>query len=343
MLLSSSNNAAKNDIGMENFALKIEPETCSPPDNHNHSALTTTMSFENTITSPQTANIRLLSPPSAPRTSSESNSIDNNNVKCHLSDKSSENDGEGQVLDFSSPDTPKSEPFLAPNYPVPSALSECFENPVDFGAPSDLFPSCQLGNSNPEQSTSHSSPDSSSLCYSSPQINDLCSKAPAKRKNRRNAERFRSSDGSSSDTSRKTSRPRRKPSSYEEAQAQRIQANVRERQRTQDLNEAFTSLRGIIPTLPSDKLSKIQTLKLAHNYIEFLNDLLMEDEKLEIPNGIVTKYETYYEFKEILSFSFGKKRMNQVMNRQAAEAAVAIATGNRVKQSMSPPNNLYLV
>uniref|UniRef100_A0A671Q346 BHLH domain-containing protein n=1 Tax=Sinocyclocheilus anshuiensis TaxID=1608454 RepID=A0A671Q346_9TELE len=43
----------------------------------------------------------------------------------------------------------------------------------------------------------------------------------------------------------------------------RVMANVRERQRTQSLNDAFASLRKIIPTLPSDKLSKIQTLKLS--------------------------------------------------------------------------------
>lgn len=47
----------------------------------------------------------------------------------------------------------------------------------------------------------------------------------------------------------------------------RSMANVRERQRTQSLNEAFTALRKIIPTLPSDKLSKIQTLKLASRYV----------------------------------------------------------------------------
>ena len=51
---------------------------------------------------------------------------------------------------------------------------------------------------------------------------------------------------------------------------QRNQANVRERQRTQMLNKAFLELRKIIPTLPSDKLSKIQTLKLASHYIAFL-------------------------------------------------------------------------
>lgn len=54
-----------------------------------------------------------------------------------------------------------------------------------------------------------------------------------------------------------------KETTFDDLQSQRVQANVRERQRTQSLNEAFASLRKIIPTLPSDKLSKIQTLKLA--------------------------------------------------------------------------------
>ncbi|XP_061738802.1 twist-related protein 1a [Nerophis ophidion] len=66
--------------------------------------------------------------------------------------------------------------------------------------------------------------------------------------------------------------------SVEDAQTQRVMANVRERQRTQSLNEAFTSLRKIIPTLPSDKLSKIQTLKLAARYIDFLCEVLRSDE-----------------------------------------------------------------
>lgn len=61
----------------------------------------------------------------------------------------------------------------------------------------------------------------------------------------------------------RTRRKNFKEISYEDLQTQRVMANVRERQRTQSLNEAFTALRKIIPTLPSDKLSKIQTLKLA--------------------------------------------------------------------------------
>jgi twist len=62
--------------------------------------------------------------------------------------------------------------------------------------------------------------------------------------------------------------PKKSPMKVENDQnkALRSMANVRERQRTQSLNEAFTSLRKIIPTLPSDKLSKIQTLKLASRW-----------------------------------------------------------------------------
>uniref|UniRef100_A0A3P9IAQ2 BHLH domain-containing protein n=1 Tax=Oryzias latipes TaxID=8090 RepID=A0A3P9IAQ2_ORYLA len=67
-------------------------------------------------------------------------------------------------------------------------------------------------------------------------------------------------------------------SALEDPHAQRVIANIRERQRTQSLNEAFASLRKIIPTLPSDKLSKIQTLKLASRYIDFLYQVLQSDQ-----------------------------------------------------------------
>ncbi|KAJ0023603.1 hypothetical protein NQD34_003502 [Periophthalmus magnuspinnatus] len=66
--------------------------------------------------------------------------------------------------------------------------------------------------------------------------------------------------------------------SFEDLHSQRVIANVLERQRTQSLNDAFASLRKIIPTLPSDKLSKIQILKLASRYIDFLYQVLQSDE-----------------------------------------------------------------
>lgn len=70
--------------------------------------------------------------------------------------------------------------------------------------------------------------------------------------------------------------------SHDEMQNQRAIANVRERQRTQSLNDAFTHLRHIIPTLPSDKLSKIQTLKLATRYIDFLYQILHSEDHQQI-------------------------------------------------------------
>ncbi|XP_034240377.1 transcription factor 15-like [Thrips palmi] len=55
----------------------------------------------------------------------------------------------------------------------------------------------------------------------------------------------------------------------------RNQANARERDRTHSVNEAFCSLRALIPTEPEDrKLSKIETLRLATSYIAHLNTQL---------------------------------------------------------------------
>ena len=64
---------------------------------------------------------------------------------------------------------------------------------------------------------------------------------------------------------------------------QRTIANTRERQRTRALNFAFNTLRNIIPTLPSDKLSKIQTLRLATMYIAFLRRVLAHGEPYYSP------------------------------------------------------------
>ncbi|XP_053205375.1 uncharacterized protein LOC128389770 [Panonychus citri] len=56
---------------------------------------------------------------------------------------------------------------------------------------------------------------------------------------------------------------------------QRQAANLRERRRMQSINDAFESLRAHIPTLPYEKrLSKVDTLKLAIGYIDFLSELI---------------------------------------------------------------------
>ncbi|XP_060896910.1 neurogenin-3 [Labrus mixtus] len=55
----------------------------------------------------------------------------------------------------------------------------------------------------------------------------------------------------------------------------RIKANDRERHRMQNLNSALDVLRSILPSLPEDvKLTKIETLRFAHNYIWALTETL---------------------------------------------------------------------
>uniref|UniRef100_A0A8C5U9D6 BHLH domain-containing protein n=1 Tax=Malurus cyaneus samueli TaxID=2593467 RepID=A0A8C5U9D6_9PASS len=66
--------------------------------------------------------------------------------------------------------------------------------------------------------------------------------------------------------------------SYEELRARGSWPTSARAEDSASLNEAFAALRKIIPTLPSDKLSKIQTLKLAARYIDFLYQVLQSDE-----------------------------------------------------------------
>ncbi|XP_060931380.1 twist-related protein 2-like [Limanda limanda] len=98
----------------------------------------------------------------------------------------------------------------------------------------------------------------------------------------------------------------------EDPHGQRVIANIRERQRTQSLNDAFASLRKIIPTLPSDKLSKIQTLKLASRYIDFLYQVLESDEMDSKQAGC------NYLAHERLSYAFSVWRMEGAWSTMSA-------------------------
>lgn len=110
------------------------------------------------------------------------------------------------------------------------------------------------------------------------------------------------------------------PEPSDDLHTQRVMANIRERQRTQSLNEAFTSLRKIIPTLPSDKLSKIQTLKLAARYIDFLCQVLQSDE-LDA-RGTSCSYVAY----ERLSYAFSVWRMGGAWSPSTTTTTTAAAT-----------------
>ncbi|CAH2043820.1 unnamed protein product, partial [Iphiclides podalirius] len=123
----------------------------------------------------------------------------------------------------------------------------------------------------------------------------------------------RSDDNEEQRRSRKRSSKssRKKTQSFEEIQIQRVMANVRERQRTQSLNDAFASLRQIIPSLPSDKLSKIQTLQLATQYIEFLYQILSNSESSTSSDGSSDSGSEHgkYLAQDKLSYAFSVWRM----------------------------------
>lgn len=62
----------------------------------------------------------------------------------------------------------------------------------------------------------------------------------------------------------------------------RMKANDRERNRMHMLNEALDRLRCVLPTFPEDtKLTKIETLRFAHNYIWALSQTVTNIDKLK--------------------------------------------------------------
>ncbi|XP_030846558.1 pancreas transcription factor 1 subunit alpha [Strongylocentrotus purpuratus] len=83
----------------------------------------------------------------------------------------------------------------------------------------------------------------------------------------------------------KATRRRRKPKCPTQQVRQRQAANLRERKRMSSINDAFEGLREHIPTLPYEKrLSKVDTLRLAIGYINFLAEMIEnEGADLESP------------------------------------------------------------
>ncbi|XP_072453930.1 class A basic helix-loop-helix protein 15 [Notamacropus eugenii] len=78
-------------------------------------------------------------------------------------------------------------------------------------------------------------------------------------------------EGSKVGTARKKS-----SSGSRESNLRRLESNERERQRMHKLNNAFQALREVIPHVRAEKkLSKIETLTLAKNYIKCLTSTIL--------------------------------------------------------------------
>ncbi|XP_019874234.1 pancreas transcription factor 1 subunit alpha [Aethina tumida] len=89
---------------------------------------------------------------------------------------------------------------------------------------------------------------------------------------------YNSDQENHTDSKDKIHRHRRRNKCPQQQIQQRQAANLRERKRMQSINDAFEGLRAHIPTLPYEKrLSKVDTLKLAIGYINFLSELVRTD------------------------------------------------------------------
>ncbi|XP_068610845.1 class A basic helix-loop-helix protein 15 [Brachionichthys hirsutus] len=81
-------------------------------------------------------------------------------------------------------------------------------------------------------------------------------------------------------------RRRQHGSSNKERSVRRLESNERERQRMHKLNNAFQALREAIPHVKTDKkLSKIETLTLAKNYIKSLTTIVLDMSGACLPAG----------------------------------------------------------
>ncbi|XP_075687503.1 class A basic helix-loop-helix protein 15 [Rhinoderma darwinii] len=84
------------------------------------------------------------------------------------------------------------------------------------------------------------------------------------------------SKSKSQEPGKSSSRRKKHSSQGKEHSVRRLESNERERQRMHKLNNAFQALREVIPHVRAEKkLSKIETLTLAKNYINTLTATIL--------------------------------------------------------------------
>ncbi|NXL85192.1 BHA15 protein, partial [Alectura lathami] len=83
-------------------------------------------------------------------------------------------------------------------------------------------------------------------------------------------------NGGSKESSKIAAARAKHPWSSKDRHLRRLESNERERQRMHKLNNAFQALREVIPHVRAEnKLSKIETLTLAKNYIKSLTSIIL--------------------------------------------------------------------
>ncbi|XP_077172828.1 class A basic helix-loop-helix protein 15 [Paroedura picta] len=89
------------------------------------------------------------------------------------------------------------------------------------------------------------------------------------------------------ESSKAAARPSKLPWSSKDRRMRRLESNERERQRMHNLNNAFQALREVIPHVRAEnKLSKIETLTLAKNYIKSLTSTILRMSNGHLPPAV---------------------------------------------------------
>ncbi|XP_009647828.1 class A basic helix-loop-helix protein 15 [Egretta garzetta] len=91
-------------------------------------------------------------------------------------------------------------------------------------------------------------------------------------------------NGGNKESSKITTARAKHPWSNKDRRLRRLESNERERQRMHKLNNAFQALREVIPHVRAEnKLSKIETLTLAKNYIKSLTSIILSMSNGHLP------------------------------------------------------------
>ncbi|CAH0557307.1 unnamed protein product [Brassicogethes aeneus] len=127
----------------------------------------------------------------------------------------------------------------------------------------------------------------------------------------------------------------------------RLKANDRERNRMHMLNEALDKLRCVLPAFPEDtKLTKIETLRFAHNYIHALSQAVNDIEKFSNPNSdsvvvnvgnVVVSINKYGN--SIQSRNFDQNMSNAIVTSGSITNASFMADYNMASDMSSPSSD----
>ncbi|XP_077978809.1 uncharacterized protein LOC144434228 [Glandiceps talaboti] len=120
--------------------------------------------------------------------------------------------------------------------------------------------------------------DSPSVPVTTPSGKSSKREYPLRRRNQTRKQKARDSDEKPTPKRRGPKKKRMTKARILKFKQRRVKANARERNRMHGLNEALDNLREVVPCYSkTQKLSKIETLRLAKNYIAALSSILESD------------------------------------------------------------------